>query len=453
MSDFDLRTVPLFEKLPGADLDRLSASLTHCALKKGDTLFDEGDVGDKAYIITSGEIEILKAASDRQVRIAVLEQGVIIGEMALLTAEPRNATARASADATLVSIPKENFDEVLSTSAPASRALFDVFLQRWREQEDRLRQSERMAQIGVLTAGLAHEMNNPAAAVTRGAEQLGPAIERYVAAARQLPPGAEAPFSLSDRERPTLSGMDRSDRESDLEDALEDAGVANSWEYTSSLVEAGFTADDMGDVSSEHADAVIRLMAAEADAVSLRAEVDEGSKRLSELVGALKSYSFLDQAPVQEVDVPKGIEDTLLILKSKTRDITVDREYANELPKITAYGSQLNQVWTNLIDNASDSLRDAGTEDPLITIRAIDRADCIIVTIEDNGPGIPPDVKDRIFEAFYTTKEPGKGTGLGLDTVYSIVVNQHRGAVDVDSEPGSTRFTVKIPIDLETAVV
>ena len=453
MSDFDLRSVPLFEKIPDADLARLSSSLTECVLVNGDTLFDEGDVGDKAYIITSGEIEILKAAADRQVRIAVVGEGIIIGEMALLTAEPRNATARAASDVKLVSIPKENFDEVLETSAPASRALFDVFLQRGREQEDRLRQSERMAQIGVLTAGLAHEMNNPAAAVTRGAEQLGPAIERYVAAARELPPGAEAPFSLSDRERPTLSGMDRSDREADLEDALDDAGVQNAWEYTSSLVEAGFTADDMADVDSEHSDAIIKLMAAEADAVSLRAEVDEGSKRLSELVGALKSYSFLDQAPVQEVDVPKGIEDTLLILKSKTRDITVDREYAEELPKITAYGSQLNQVWTNLIDNASDSLRDAGTEDPLITIRAIERADCIIVTIEDNGPGIPPEVKDRIFEAFYTTKEPGKGTGLGLDTVYSIVVNQHRGAVNVDSEPGSTRFTVKIPADLDTAVV
>ncbi len=453
MSDFDLRSVALFEKLPDADLERLSASLTECVLERGDTLFDEGDVGDKAYIITSGEIEILKAAADRQVRIAVLGEGIIIGEMALLTAELRNAAAKAASNVTLVSIPKENFDEVLETSAQASRALFDVFLQRWREQEDRLRQSERMAQIGVLTAGLAHEMNNPAAAVARGAEQLGPAIERYVAAARELPPGAEAPFSLSDRERPTLSGMDRSDREADLEDALEDAEIPNSWEYTSSLVEAGFTADDMDDIPAEHAEAIIRLMAAEADAVSLRAEVDEGSKRLSELVGALKSYSFLDQAPVQEVDVPKGIEDTLLILKSKTRDIAIDREYAQDLPRITAYGSQLNQVWTNLIDNASDSLRDAETEDPVITIRAVARADCIIVTIEDNGPGMPPKVRDRIFEKFYTTKEPGKGTGLGLDTVYSIVVNQHRGAIDVDSEPGSTRFTVKIPVDLDTAVV
>jgi len=209
----------------------------------------------------------------------------------------------------------------------------------------------------------------------------------------------------------------------------------------------------MDDISGEHAEPVVKLMAAEADAVSLRAEVDEGAKRLSELVGALKSYSFLDQAPVQEVDLPKGIEDTLLILKSKTRDITVERDYADDLPRITAYGSQLNQVWTNLIDNASDSLRDAGVADPVITIKAIEREDCIIVTVEDNGPGIPPEIKDRIFEAFYTTKEPGKGTGLGLDTVYSIVVNQHRGAIDVESEPGSTKFTVKIPIDLESAVV
>jgi signal transduction histidine kinase len=453
MTDFDLRTVSLFEKLPDADLERLTGSLTECVLEKGDTLFDEGDVGDKAYIITTGEIEILKAASDRQVRIAVLGEGIIIGEMALLTEERRNATARAASDVTLVSIPKVNFDHVLESSAPASRALFDVFLQRWREQEDRLRQSERMAQIGVLTAGLAHEMNNPAAAVTRGAEQLGPAIARYADAVRDLPEGAEAPFSFSDRERPTLSGMARSDREADLEDALDDAGVPNGWEYTSALIEAGFTAADMEDVAPEHAEAVVKLMAAEADAVSLRAEVDEGAKRLSELVGALKSYSFLDQAPVQEVDLPKGIEDTLLILKSKTRDIAVERDYEEGLPRITAYGSQLNQVWTNLIDNASDSLRDSETENPVISIKAIARADCIIVTIQDNGPGIPPEVKDRIFEAFYTTKEPGKGTGLGLDTVYSIVVNQHRGAIDVDSEPGSTRFTVKVPVDLDTAVV
>jgi signal transduction histidine kinase len=247
--------------------------------------------------------------------------------------------------------------------------------------------------------------------------------------------------------------MQRSDRESALEDAFDDLGIADGWKYAAALTEAGIVADDLADLPPEHLTEIVELLAAEADVNSLVAEVDEGSKRLSELVGALKSYSFLDQAPVQEVDVPRGIEDTLLILKSKTKNIEIERTYAENLPLITAYGSQLNQVWTNLIDNASDSLRDSETPDPRITIEAIERDGCIVVTIEDNGPGIPPEVRERIFEAFYTTKEPGKGTGLGLDTVYSIVVKQHRGAVDVDSKPGQTKFIVKIPMDLETAVV
>lgn len=453
MSGFDLGSVPLFERLPAQDLERLATSLETCELTRGEILFSEGDVGDVAYIITGGDIEILKESSDRQVRIAVLGDGVILGEMALLTGEPRNATARALTDSTLVSIPRESFDHVIETSAPAARALFDVFLSRWRGQEDRLRQSERMAQIGVLTAGLAHEMNNPAAAVTRGAEQLGPTIEKYVAVAQSLPVGVELPFRLAGRERPILTGMERSDREGDLEDALDDAGIEDGWQFASPLVDTGFVTADLASIPDEHMAVIVPFMAAEADVFALVAEVDEGSKRLSELVGALKSYSFLDQAPVQEVNVARGVEDTLLILKSKTRNIDLDREYAEGLPLITAYGSQLNQVWTNLIDNASDSLRDAETADPKITIRAVESDGCIVVTIHDNGPGIPPDVKDRIFEAFYTTKEPGKGTGLGLDTVYSIVVKQHRGSVNVDSEPGSTKFTVKIPMDLDTAVV
>ncbi|MCZ7533905.1 MAG: ATP-binding protein [Acidimicrobiia bacterium] len=453
MSDFDLRSVSLFEHLPEGPLEMLSQSLIECGLARGETLFDEGDVGDKAYIVTSGELEILKEAAGRQVRIAVSGEGVIVGEMALLTAEPRNATARALSDASLVAIPKEAFDSVLASSVEATRALFDVFLQRWREQEDRLRQSERMAQIGVLTAGLAHEMNNPAAAVTRGANELHAAIERYVMAAKAIPADVTLPFRLAERERPRLSGMIRADREEALEDALAVLGVSDPWKYSASLVEAGVVVDDLATFPADHASLVVEIMAAEADVYSLLAEINEGSKRLSELVGALKSYSFLDQAPIQEVDVSRGIEDTLLILRSKTKDIEIERDYQDDLPAITAYGSQLNQVWTNLIDNASDSLRDSATEDPRISIRAVEVGDCIVVTIHDNGPGIPVEMQDRIFEKFYTTKEPGKGTGLGLDTVYSIVVNQHRGAIEVDSVPGSTTFTVKIPKNQNTTVV
>ena len=452
MTSFDLRAVPLFEHLPESDLDRLSASLGTCTLAEGETLFDEGDEGDRAYIITKGDIEILKETVGRQVRIAVLTVGGILGEMALLTGETRNATARAMTASELVSIPKASLDSVVSESAPAARALFDVFLKRWGEQEDRLRQSERMAQIGVLTAGLAHEMNNPASAVTRGAEQLRPAIETYVAAARNIPDGAELAISLSGRTRPILSGMEQSDRELELEEAFDRADIAEGWRYASSLAAAGVTADEVDALPSDLAAVTVAVLAAEVDVVALISEIDEGSKRLSELVSALKSYSFLDQAPVQEVDVVRGIEDTLLILRSKTKSIAVERQYAPDLPPITAYGSQLNQVWTNLIDNASDALAEAETDNPRIIISAERQEHAVVVTIEDNGPGIPPGVRDHIFEAFYTTKEPGKGTGLGLDSVYSIVVNQHRGSISVESEPGSTRFIVTIPIDLDHTV-
>lgn len=451
MTDFDLRSVQLFERLPASDLDRLAESLDSHSLAAGEILFDEGDEGDRAYVISDGEIEILKQTVDRQVRIAVLSDGDVLGEMSLLTGEKRNATAKALQSTHLVSIPKATFDVVLAESAPATHALFDVFLTRWAEQEDRLRQSERMAQIGVLTAGLAHEMNNPASAVTRGTEQLGPAIDAYVEATKAIPSTVQVPINLSDRERPILSGMERSDREYGIEEALQRIGVTDGWRLTASLVGYGVTADDIDTLPAEHGATLVEALAAEANVKSLLAEVEEGSKRLSELVNALKSYSFLDQAPVQEVDVVRGIDDTLLILRSKTKDITVERDYV-DLPLITAYGSQLNQVWTNLIDNAADSLRESDTPNPRISIRTAHGEGCITVQVEDNGPGMAPEVRDRIFEAFYTTKEPGKGTGLGLDSVYNIVVTQHRGAIDVQSEPGSTVFTVSIPIDLDNPV-
>ena len=188
------------------------------------------------------------------------------------------------------------------------------------------------------------------------------------------------------------------------------------------------------------------MLAARAEVDALVAEVAEGSRRLSELVAALKSYSYLDQAPVQDVDVTRGIDDTLLILKSKTTGITLVRNYDPDLSTIQAYGSRLNQVWTNLIDNAADAIRDAGIEDGRITLTTATLDDSVVVAIENNGPEIPEAVRDRIFEAFFTTKEPGRGTGLGLDTVYDIVVNQHRGTIDVESNEEQTTFTVSLPI-------
>ncbi|MEN8114817.1 MAG: ATP-binding protein, partial [Actinomycetota bacterium] len=191
--------------------------------------------------------------------------------------------------------------------------------------------------------------------------------------------------------------------------------------------------------------AIVEAIAARSEVEALIAEVAEGSKRLSELVVAMKGYSYLDQAPVQDVDVTKGIDDTLLILRSKTSGISIERTYDPDLPHIVAHGSQLNQVWTNLIDNASDAIRDADVEQGRITIRASHERDCVVVEVENNGPEIPPEVRERVFEAFFTTKPPGQGTGLGLDTVWDVVVNQHRGSIDLKTNDEETTFTVRLP--------
>lgn len=183
--------------------------------------------------------------------------------------------------------------------------------------------------------------------------------------------------------------------------------------------------------------------------LSLLHEVEEGASRLSAIVGALKSYSYLDQAPVQEIDVTTGLNDTVLILKSKLKDIDVRREYADDLPEIQAFGSELNQVWTNLIDNAAYALTDHETADPVIVLRAFRDGADVVVEVEDNGPGIPDDIQLRVFDSFFTTKPPGSGTGLGLDISYGIVVNKHRGDVTLTSEPGKMTFRVSLPIEHE----
>jgi signal transduction histidine kinase len=238
--------------------------------------------------------------------------------------------------------------------------------------------------------------------------------------------------------------MERSDREDALEGILDAAGIDAPWKLVGPLVDGGYTADDLHGLPVEHAESLIRAAAARAECESLLAEVSEGASRLSALVGALKSYSFHDQAPIQDVDVIKGIEDTILILRSKLRDVDLVRDY-DDIGTITAYGSQLNQVWTNLIDNAIDAIRDGGVGGGRIVVRASEVPDGVEVQVENTGPAIPDEVRDRMFEAFFTTKEPGRGTGLGLDTVYNIVVTQHRGSIDVESEEGRTVFTVTLP--------
>lgn len=452
-----LRLVPLFAHLSDEDLESLCTSVERMDLSDGESLFEEGDSGDAAFVIEEGELEILKVSSGKQVLLAVRHAGEVIGEMSLLEDVPRNASGVARGRCVVLSIGKDVITRLLATSPSAASGLFKIILDKVRSTEGRLRQSERMAQLGTMTAGVAHELNNPAAAVKRASEQLAELVE----AQASRPPSAgemtatqgaeEAGLMAAARAgaRPALDSLEQADREDEVSDWLASTDLDNPWEVAASLVGMGLDTaelDRLAGVFGDHLAAVL-VGASEAHSIAgLVREIASGSARISEIVKALKSYSYLDQAPMQEVDVAEGIEDTLLILKSKLRSVRLIRDYQDGLPRLQAYGSELNQVWTNLLDNAADSITSSGMEGGAVSIRAFTRDKDLVVEVEDNGPGIPADIVDRVFDSFFTTKAPGKGTGLGLDISYGIVADKHRGEIVVTSEPGSTVFSVTLPL-------
>lgn len=333
------------------------------------------------------------------------------------------------------------------------------------QQEVMLRQSEKLATLGKLSAGLAHELNNPAAAAQRSAAQLRGEIDRLDHAQREL--GAanltEAQVvalsrlvaAIGDlaRRAPEVDPLSRSDLEGDLERWLERRGLDEAWELAPTLASLGWDPQQLTEIDTEFgADqlgAILGSLTSRYTTSTLIEEIGEATGRISEIVKALRSYTYLDQAPIQQIDVHEGLNNTLVILRSKLKDgITVRRDFDPALPRIQAFGTELNQVWTNIIDNAISAMKGKGQ----LVLKTYREDPWVAVEIADTGSGIPEDIQSKIFDPFFTTKSPGEGTGLGLNISHNIVVQKHHGRIDVRSRPGETCFTVRLPLEAAVTV-
>jgi signal transduction histidine kinase len=451
----ELLAVPEFEKLPEDQIAWFLAQAEELQLKAGETGFRQGDPADAMFVVLEGQLQM---------------RGELGGEMAVIAIPPRSVTGvlpfsrmiqfpvtvRALTDARVLRYPAANFPDLVHKMPELAQRLVGLMSDRIRETTRREQQRDRLASLGKLSAGLAHELNNPASAASRATSQLRDILKKIRDAShelgrRELTPAqkaeiekVEASFVQSDEAPP--DALAASDLEEQIDSLLRSHGQNDLWQLSAELahrnVKPATLESLFANLEPATARAALVRIAASVEVATLLNEIESATSRISDLVRAIKEYTYMDQTPVQNVDIVKSLETTLTIMNHKLkRGVTVLREYQRIPLLVNSFGSELNQVWTNLIDNAVDAMGGKGE----LRVRTYRDDSCVVVEIADNGPGISPDVQAHIFEPFFTTKGVGEGTGLGLDTVQRIV-KKHQGNIEVNSKPGDTRFQVWLPL-------
>src|SRR5271154_3078467 len=451
----EIRRVQEFADLPDDQLDWFLSQSQEMSLKAGDAYSRPGDPADTMFVILEGHFQV-RGELGGETFVFDLEPGDVTGVLPFSRMKQFAVGGRALTEGRALRFPASLFPELVQKMPVLTQRLVGLMADRIREATRMEQQRDRLASLGKLSAGLAHELNNPASAAKRATSQLRELLKKIKDASHELGRRdltatqkseiEKLEASFIQRDEPPPDALTMSDLEEQIDSLLRSHGQSDLWQLAADLAHKNVKPEVLESLfaalDADTARAALVRIAASVEVANLLNEIESSTSRISDLVRAIKEYTYMDQAPVQNVDIVKSLETTLTILNYKLkRGVVVQRDY-QQLPfLVNSFGSELNQVWTNVIDNAIDAMGGKGE----LRVRTYRDDNCVVVEIADNGPGIPPNVKAHIFEPFFTTKGVGEGTGLGLDTVQRIV-KKHRGSIQVNSKPGDTRFQVWLPL-------